>query len=189
MGNRFDPARHHRRSIRLKSYDYTAAGAYFVTNVTHQRECLFGEIVDGEMRLNPLGEIAALTWEWLTQQYPYVDLDAWVVMPNHLHGILIMDVGARRDAPLPCAPQPDAPPINKRKPLGQLIGAFKTVSAKRINEHRAAPGRPVWQRNYYEHIIRNEAALARIRAYIHNNPAQWALDNDNPNRKEVGDGE
>lgn len=188
MGNKFDPARHHRRSIRLKGYDYTAAGAYFVTNVTHQRECLFGEMVDGEMRLNPLGEIAAWAWEWLAQQYPYVDLDAWVVMPNHIHGILVMDVGARpspsvgarRDAPLP---------IIKRKPLGQLIGAFKTVSAKRINEHRATPGHPVWQRNYYEHIIRNEAALGRIRAYIHNNPAQWALDNDNPNRREVGDGE
>ena len=187
---RYDPLRHHRRSIRLKGYDYTQAGAYFVTVCAHGRECLFGEVAEGEMRLNDYGRIVASTWEWLAEQYPYVELDEWVVMPNHVHGIVVMvdDTGrgesptdedvlsTRRGGSRP-APTADKP---KRKPLGQLIGSFKTVSAKRINQMRAAPGAPVWQRNYYERIVRNERALNAIRQYIANNPLKWALDRDNP---------
>ncbi|NJO74384.1 MAG: transposase, partial [Leptolyngbyaceae cyanobacterium RM1_406_9] len=82
--------KHHRRSIRLQGYDYSSPGAYFITVCTHQRECLFGEITDGEMRLNELGQIAANVYLWLAMQYSYVHLDAWVVMPNHLHGILVL---------------------------------------------------------------------------------------------------
>jgi REP element-mobilizing transposase RayT len=183
----YDPQKHHRRSIRLQGYDYTRAGAYFVTLVTHDRACLFGNVVNGVMQLNPWGNIAAQTWEWLATQYPYVDLDAWVIMPNHVHGILVITnapVGARRDA-LPGhhdapGPGPSAPVPTRRKPLGQLIGAFKTVSAKHINLSRATPGLPVWQRNYYEHIIRDTVALARIRQYIANNPLKWALGAENP---------
>ena len=86
----YDPERHHRRSIRLKGYDYSQAGAYAVTLVSHEREGLFGEIVDGQMALNAVGEVIAATWRWLAVRYPYVALDAWVVMPNHLHGIIVL---------------------------------------------------------------------------------------------------
>ncbi len=87
---KFDPQKHHRHSIRLKGYDYTLAGAYFVTIVTWQREMLFGEIVDGEMKLNDFGKIVSEKWQWLETQYEYVELGAWVIMPNHHHGILVI---------------------------------------------------------------------------------------------------
>ena len=171
---KFDPKIHHRRSIRLKGYDYTQAGAYFVTVVAWQRECLFGEIVDGEMILNEYGRIVADTWQWLENQYPYVELGTCVVMPNHFHGILLIrddGRGGSRTAP--------TEPI-KRKPLGQLIGAFKTVSTKQINLLHDTVGQVVWQRNYYERIIRDEREMDRIHRYIESNPSQWADDDENP---------
>ena len=193
----FDPQKHHRRSIRLKGYDYTQPGAYFITVVTHDRECLFGEIVDGEMRLNEFGEIVRAEWFKTAVVRPYVMLypDEFVMMPNHVHGILwIVDVGAtRRVAPSPVAPSPIAPPpiapspvappiIHPRGPMagsvGAIIGQFKSITAKRINTLRNIPGQPVWQRNYYEHIIRDERALNAIRRYILNNPANWTKDAD-----------
>ena len=120
---KFNPKIHHRRSIRLKGYDYSQAGAYFVTIVTWQREMLFGEIVDGVMKLNVIGKIVSGKWQWLETQYEYVELGEWVVMPNHFHGILVIHDdgrGGSRPAPTPI----------KHKPLGGLIGAFKTVSTK-----------------------------------------------------------
>jgi putative transposase len=164
----------HRRSIRLKGYDYRQAGMYFFTICTKDRAYLFGEVVDGEMRLNEKGQIVADTWQWLAIQYKHIVLDAWVIMPNHLHGIIvIVDEycrGGSRTAP-----------TQQRKPIGRLIGAFKTVSTKHINNIRNTPGFPVWQRNYYEHIIRNEESLTQIRQYILNNPGQWEFDRENPN--------
>jgi REP element-mobilizing transposase RayT len=181
---RYDPLRHHRRSIRLKGYDYAQAGAYFVTLCTQARECLLGEVAGNAMRLNDWGRIVAESWEWLAEQYPYVELDEWVVMPNHMHGIIVLVNDDGGDGPLGrggSRPAPTRPaPTTKRKPLGQLIGAFKTVSAKRINLMRGTPGAPVWQRNYYEHIVRDDRALKAIRHYIQNNPLKWALDMDNP---------
>ena len=206
---RYDPNKHHRRSIRLKGYDYTQAGVYFVTIVTQNRACLFGDIVAGEVRLNAFGQVVAETWQWLATQYGYVELDEWVVMPNHLHGIIIITGtgdgrpadgggvgggsrtaptvigatgggggvgGGSRTAPTVIA---STAPMVKRKPLGRLIGAFKTVSTKRINEYRGTPGVVVWQRNYYEHIIRDECSLNRIREYIAANPLRWHLDREN----------
>jgi REP element-mobilizing transposase RayT len=131
---------------------------------------LFGEIVDGKMRLNQYSEIVSETYQWLSQRY--LILDEWIIMPNHFHGIMvIIDKpcrGSSRIAPTqPINSQP------KRKPLGRLIGSFKTVSTKKINLIRNAPGTPVWQRNYYEHIIRNEESLNKIREYIINNPSKW----------------
>lgn len=167
----YDPERHHRRSIRLQGYDYTRAGAYFVTICTQNREHLFGEVVTGEMRLNEMGRIVAETWRWLATQYDYVELDEWIVMPNHLHGIIVITDNCRGGS--------RTAPTVKRKPIGRLIGAFKTVSTKRINEHRGTPGFPIWQRNYYEHIIRNEDDLEAIRRYIACNPLRWHLDREN----------
>jgi len=171
---KFDPQKHLRRSIRLQGYDYSQAGAYFVTIVAWQREMLFGEIVDGEMRLNDFGKIVAEKWKWIETQYEYVELGEWVVMPNHFHGILVIrddGRGGSRSAPTPI----------KRKPLGRLIGAFKTVSTKYINLLRNTEGQLVWQRNYYEHIIRNEREMDNITRYIESNPAMWAEDDENPN--------
>lgn len=173
MPDRFDPCVHKRRSIRLKGYDYRQPGAYFVTICTLNRDMLLREIAEdsqgaSQLLLNRHGRIATECWLWLAEQYPYVELDEWVVMPNHLHGILVLSDGrgGSRIAPT--------------KPLGRLIGAFKTVSTKQMNEMRSTPGAPVWQRNYYEHIIRDEADLDRIRRYIAENPFRWADDENNP---------
>lgn len=172
---KYDPVKHHRRSIRLKGYDYSQAGFYFVTICCYQRQRLFGEIVDGTMRLNQYGEIVAETYKWLSLRYSYVHLDKWIVMPNHFHGIIVLTNKPRRGV------SRNAPTQPKRKPLGQLIGVFKTVSSKKINQIRNVPGIPVWQRNYYEHIIRNENALNNIRQYIINNPLSWHQDQLHPN--------
>lgn len=171
---KFNSNIHHRRSIRLQGYDYSQVGAYFVTIVAWQREMLFGEIVNEEMGLNDFGKIVSEKWGWLETQYEYVELGEWVVMPNHFHGILIIHDdgrGGSRPAPTPI----------KRKPLGGLIGAFKTVSTKEINLLRNAEGQVVWQRNYYEHIIRNEPEMDRISRYIESNPSRWMDDDENPN--------
>lgn len=179
-----------RRSIRLKGYDYTQPGAYFVTICTYQRIHLFGEVVDGEMRLNAFGEIVRQAWFDLPNHYGHVELDAFVVMPNHIHGIIILTadtVGAGlKPAPTPTPtvgaglrPAPTPAPT-KRHPLSEIVRALKTFSARRINALRGTTGTPVWQRNYWEHVIRTERALDAIRRYIIHNPARWHLDRYNP---------
>lgn len=160
-----------RRSIRLSGHDYTQPGAYFVTIVTQGHRYVFGDIVAGNILLNDAGRIVSRAWEWLATQYAYVELDGYVVMPNHLHGIIVIAehrAGDSRIAP------------TNRKPLGRLIGAFKTVSTKQVNLAQNTPKQPLWQRNYYEHIIRNEADLDRAREYIMNNPLRWETDGENP---------
>lgn len=189
----FNPDIHHRRSVRLRGYDYAQAGAYFVTICTQNRECLFGEIVDGMMVLNDAGRMVKHSWQWLASQYDYVGLDAWVVMPNHLHGIIVIADGDGRGGSRTALIDGDGDGKGgsrtaPTKPLGRLIGAFKTVSTKQINEMRQTLGAVIWQRNYYEHIIRDEKSLARIREYIANNPQQWALDRENPVQLMQGEG-
>jgi len=194
----FNPDIHHRRSIRLRDYDYRSDGAYFVTLCTYQRECLFGEVVDGEIRLNEYGRIVESIWEELSARYPVIDLDSFVVMPNHVHGIIAIagndDVGAIHESPLRESPGSgdnygannngairELPLRNRRSmTLPKVIGYFKMNTAKRINALRDNPGCPVWQRNYYEHVIRNETDLTNIRHYIANNPLKWDLDENNP---------
>ena len=234
----YDPEKHHRRSIRLKGYDYTQPGAYFITICTQGRECLFGEIIDGEMHLNEAGQIVVQTWQDLPNHISNVQLDAFVVMPNHVHGIIIIteraggigagfkparttmgpgsaggagstagpgsvgagSVGAGSEpAPTTTGPGPTAgsgpaagpgsvgaglepAPTRSSYGLPEIVRQFKTFSARRINELRGTPGTPVWQRNYYEHIIRNESSLNRIRQYIAENPARWDADQENPQR-------
>ena len=156
----YDPDKHHRRSIRLPGYDYSQSGAYFITICAYQRQCLFGNVVDGQMYLNQYGAIVAETYQWLCQRYPYLHTDEWIVMPNHFHAIMVITDQPRMDADQPrrggsrtALTSRTAPTINqhgkitKRKPLGRLIGAFKTVSTKKINILRDAPGTTLWQRN------------------------------------------
>jgi REP element-mobilizing transposase RayT len=166
-----------RRSIRLQGYDYSQAGSYFVTICTQGRECLFGDIVDGEMRLNDTGRIVADEWIKTAEIRDEIELDEWVVMPNHFHGILVLiaNVGAIHESPLHMT-------VSQRRNMAvpKIIGRFKMLSSKRINELRQSPGAKLWQRNYWEHIVRNETELNRIREYIHNNPAQWEMDKLHP---------
>ncbi len=172
MKHRYDPDHHHRRSIRLRGYDYTQAGAYYVTIVTRDRRTLFGDVIDGEMRLNDTGQLIIDAWEWLGTRYRYVELDAYVVMPNHLHGIIVItDDGKGGSSVSPAS----------RKSLGRLIGAFKTVSARQVNRALDMPGQRLWQRNYYEHVIRNDEECDRVREYIFCNPMRWETDTENPN--------
>lgn len=172
---------HHRRSIRLKGYDYTRAGMYFVTICAWQKTCLFGEIVNDAMVLNAYGEIVESCWHELPEHYQNVELDEMVVMPNHVHGIIVItDVGAGlKPAPTKGEPAPastNAPP--KQHGLSEFVRALKTFSARKINVLRNNPGCPVWQRNYYERIIRNEKELDETRMYIMNNPLKWVLDDE-----------
>ncbi len=172
----FSPNIHNRHSIRLRGYDYTCDGAYFITICTQDRSCLFGGITNNEMNLNEIGKIVYETWRWLSVQYDYVALDEMIVMPDHLHGIIIIaDQHGRGDSSLDGGSRGDSriTPTKKRKTIGRLIGAFKTVSTKKINELVNTPGSRMWQRDYYEHIIRNNEELNRIREYISNNVIMW----------------
>jgi REP element-mobilizing transposase RayT len=136
------------------------------------------------MDANGLGAAVDEAWQWLSSQYPYVVLDEWCLMPNHLHGILVLTGGrgGSRTAPTPESTSESATETTI-KPVGRLIGAFKTVSTKRINQLRDTPGDVVWQRNYWEHIIRTDDELDRVRAYISNNSVNWTADSLNTARR------
>ena len=169
-----DTKRRHRRSLRLEDYDYSQAGAYFVTICTKNHESILGEIDEGIIRLSPAGEIVEAFWKDLPSRYPNVELDAFVVMPNHIHGIIAIPVGAIHELPL-------CQQIGRRRMLlPKIVGYIKMNTAKQINQLRNAHGVPVWQRNYYEHVIHNEESLNSIRQYIAENPQRWALDEENP---------
>lgn len=169
----------HRRSLRLQGYDYAQAGAYFVTICTQDRACLFGEVVDGKMLLNDAGQATEQCWRAIPDHFPHVVLDAFVVMPNHVYGILFIDgsVGANNHSPLHL-PVPQHLPCGTAKTLGSIVRGFKIGVTQWFRGH--AWPHAIWQRNYYEHIIRSEATLRAIREYIANNPLQWALDRENP---------
>jgi REP element-mobilizing transposase RayT len=231
---RYSPERHHRRSIRLRGYDYTQTGGYFITIVAHERALLFGEIVNGAMRLNEYGQIVRDEWFRTAVVRPYVMLypDEFVVMPNHIHGIIWIVGATRRVAPtcgvaptdggvVPTdggvaptddgvaptdwivgatrrvaptygiaptdggvAPttHPSGRPTLKPHSIGSILAQFKSLTTKRINALRGTPGAAIWQRNYYEHIIRDERSLQQIRRYILENPQRWEQDSENPYR-------
>jgi REP element-mobilizing transposase RayT len=260
----YDPNRHHRRSIRLKGYDYSQAGAYFITICTQDRACLFGKVVNGEMRLNDAGRMVLAEWNMLPERFPHVVLDAFVVMPNHVHGIVVITNPATDDTattaptivgtglvPVPNAgtmgaapntgtmgavpdtgtmgaapdagtmgaapdagmmgaapddgativgtglvPVPDDGATTRVAPtvgdivaptVGDIVGAFKSrVTVEYIRGVKTSGWPPfrgrLWQRNYYEHIIRNERALNAIRQYIIENPRRWQMDRENEAR-------
>ena len=168
-----------RRSIRLPDYDYRQPGGYFLTICTHERKMLFGE--------PRFAKITSETWADLPNHHSNVEIDQFVVMPNHVHGILLLSddrihdsVGAQQAAPL------QAPKVFRGTvsgSLGAIVRSYKSSVAREINVIRATPGAPVWQRNYYEHVVRNERALHTIRQYIEDNPARWAFDAENPTGK------
>ncbi|BAY07544.1 transposase [Calothrix sp. NIES-2098] len=190
----YNPKQHHRRSIRLPGYDYTQIAAYFTTICTYKKQCWFGDVINGEILHNQLGIIVHHFWQALPRRFSHIQLDAFVVMPNHVHGILIItDSGARQPQSFPSVENfTDAVPlqntnIRKTEQFGKpvsgsiptVIRSFKSAVTKRINLMRKTPYPPVWQRDYYERIIR-EDGLDNVRQYIINNPLQWAEDEENP---------
>jgi len=170
-----------RKITRLKGYDYSHPGAYFVTVCVHNRECLFGEITGNDIRLNEYGMIAKDEWIKSPDIRKEIKLDEYIVMPNHIHGIVWIDsVGANGRSPLHRTNMGS-------KTLSSFMAGYKSTVTKQINGLRRLPGIPVWQRNYYEHIIRNDAELNRIRQYIIENPLKWNMDSENPNNIIKGD--
>jgi len=175
-----------RKSIRLPYFDYATPAAYYVTICTYQRQPTFGNIDSGEMILNPFGRIALDVWFETPAHFPTVELGEFVVMPNHIHGIIInVGVGHARPLPNPHArplPNPHARPLPNphARPLSIIVGSYKSAVTKRVNELRHTPGKPVWQRNYWEHIIRDDDDLARVMDYIVNNPIRWEVDELSP---------
>ncbi|MCI0708340.1 MAG: hypothetical protein L0Y80_12750 [Ignavibacteriae bacterium] len=167
----------HRRSIRLKEYDYSQEGAYFITICTYERECVFGNIVEEKMNLSSIGKIADECWVKIPEHFPNVQLDEHVVMPNHIHGILCITdrVGVQYIEPLQ---RQNRYQHVIPKSLGSIIRSYK-AAVTRIS-HRNKSLEFKWQRDYYEHIIRNEKELIRIRQYIADNVLRWFYDEENP---------
>ena len=185
---------HHRHSLRLKDYDYSTPGMYFITICTRDKTCIFGDIIDGCIVLNHAGNMVSERWIRLSDKFKNICIDNYVIMPNHIHGIISIknnNVGA---GPRAC---PDERHSDNMKigfntlgshtglPLHKIIGWFKTMTTN-IYIHNVRQNnwqrfnKRLWQRNYYEHIIRNEYELNEIREYIINNPIKWELDNENP---------
>ncbi len=186
MGSR---QHHDRRSLRLKGYDYTQPGAYFVTINTWRGVYLFGEIKAEEMRLNRFGELAGRRILLLQEYFP-IHIYSWVVMPNHIHMILVLEDSSKGEASELMrgkflSRSADASPLpngTKRGSLGAIIQNYKSVTSRQINQMRFTPGKLVWQRNYYEHIIRDELEMSRIHDYIIANPISWSADPENQAR-------
>ena len=170
----YNPEIHNRRSLRLKGYDYSRSGAYFVTICIHQRKTLLGTIANGIMEPTPAGEMVQTIWEEMPLYYPNVELDAFVLMPNHIHGIIILK----------------SPETEPAMTLSDLVHRFKSFTTAKyrhgVNHEQWQPflGK-LWQRNYYEHIIRNQQSCDRLRQYIANNPLLWQSDSLHPDQEKA----
>lgn len=195
----YNPDIHKRQSIRLKGYDYSQSGLYFITICCYQRECLFGNIINSQIILNDFGQLIKEEWLKSAEIRKEIEFDDFVIMPNHFHAIVIINqeinsdfmkndvdfqdnnVGANGRSPLGQI-QSSRPKISmKPKSISSLIAGFKSATTKKINIIRNTPQNPVWQGNYYDHIIRNDESLARIREYVQNNPLSWENDQLHPN--------
>ena len=184
---------HHRRSIRLPEFDYSQSGAYFITIVTQNRRSLFGDIKDDELKLNEIGEMIKGCWLNLLGRFPMVTMDEFIVMPNHFHGIIIMTDGMVGSTlvvdPTGVGTSPTPTPTRTPSPtLGDIIMAFKSITTNEYIRGVKQSGWPafnqrVWQRNYYEHIIRNDMDFQRVRDYICSNPLRWGSDEENPQKR------
>jgi putative transposase len=168
-----------RRSIRLQDHDYAQNGAYFVIVCAAQRLCLFGDITNGVMHCSTVGEVVESAWNDLPNHTPGLILDAWVVMPSQLHGIVILP-----GEPLPKAPSQTISRGPKSGSLGAVVGGFKSVVSRRVSADNLSLVRPLWQRNYFERIIRNDREFDATRRYIESNPARWADDPDRPSYRQ-----
>ena len=183
----FEPSQG-RKSIRLKGYDYSQAGGYFVTIVTQIRESFFGKICDGEMVLNNAGKMIKFEWEALQERFQNIETNVVQVMPNHLHGILLIHSPTPVGAGL--VPAHAAGATTRVAPtIGEMVGAFKSITTHKYIQgvkELAWPGftRKLWQRNYYEHIIRDNSDYERIAGYILDNPINWNQDSENPQHLE-----
>jgi putative transposase len=170
-----------RRSIRLRDFDYTQEGGYFVTICAVEGRNFFGEVRDGVVALNRYGRIVSQEWLEIAEKRDNVKLDLFVTMPNHFHGILLID-NSRRGMACHAQGNVSTDPMPRKfsqplaKSLSSIIGSFKSAVSRKINLERNLQSAPVWQRNYHEHVIRNDADLAEKRTYIENNPLQWELD-------------
>jgi REP element-mobilizing transposase RayT len=210
---RYNPAIHHRRSIRLQDYDYSQAGAYFITICVQNRECLFGEIINGAMTMNEIGRMVQTVWNEIPSRFDGLELNTFTIMPNHIHGIIMLNRHRRGESCIrPSYSPPCIPPAtdqsmdnmgdghqnkghnkgdHKDRPydgggtlpgtVGRIIQAFKSISTHEYTVGVKKLGWPpfpgkLWQRNYWEHIIRNETELNHIKEYILNNPTQWESD-------------
>ena len=187
-----------RRAMRLRGYDYSQPGAYFVSICVQHRKCLFGTIIDGKMRLNEIGQIVIECWNRVPQHFPSVELGEYVIMPNHMHGIIAWDIAEVRVSHPPentknRRGEVHSPAENTKNrsgkvsspSLGKIVAYFKYQSTKHINQHHNMFRTRIWQRNYYDHVIRDDIDLQRLRQYIQNNPMKWELDQlrpDNPSR-------
>jgi REP element-mobilizing transposase RayT len=156
-----------RRSIRLKTHNYQSPGPYFLTLCSFQRKCLFGSILSGTVHLNSTGLVIQEEWQRILEVRPEVVLDAFVIMPNHFHAIVILGQSA------PSCLESTLVTARPPKSLGSLVAGFKSACTVRVNIAANTPGRPLWQKNYYERVIRSEDELQRVRKYIGENPARW----------------
>ena len=173
-----------RRSVRLRGYDYSRNGVYFVTICTRNRVCLFGDVNRGMMRLNAMGEVVLEEWIRSRELRPNMRFDDWVVMPNHFHGVVsICDSTSDRSQEKSFARRSNGVAPRRPRSLSSFVAMFKSTTTRRINVIRDMPGRPVWQRNYYESIVRDRQYLLNIQRYIKNNPAAWSRDQLHPKVK------
>lgn len=191
MPSRFEKYTTHRQSRRLEDWDYTQAAAYFVTICTRDRVCLFGEVEKGRMALNRYGRVAAEEWHRTADLRDRVELDAFIVMPNHVHGIIIIQTDEEGEPDFPrsntarrvAATMDGTESSSDRQfgepqagSLGTIVGAYKSAVTRRVNQRRGVSGESIWQRNYHDHVIRNDDEWRRIRQYIRTNPARWHRD-------------
>jgi len=195
---KYNPNIHHRRSIRLQGYDYSSEGLYFITICCHNKVCLFGHVMNGEMVLNEYGQVAFNEWMKTPEIRPNVELGEFIVMPNHIHGIIRITRRGESHSPdsrgvsntpdcelhspniesntpdfmgESVSPQRESPLRGPSQTIGAIVRGYKSAVTKKLNE--LGVGRKVWQRDYYEHIIRNEQSYYNISKYIINNPSKW----------------
>jgi REP element-mobilizing transposase RayT len=169
-----------RKAMRLKNYDYNQSGAYFITICIQQRECLLGNITNGMLQLNEYGEIVNKIWSELPKYFQSIDIDAAVIMPNHFHGIVIncdRNISTQNST---AYIQESSLFYQRKTKLGKIIAYFKYQTTKLINQKRTMEGVRVWQRNYYDHIIRSQESLEILRKYIIENPLHWTTDQLHP---------
>jgi putative transposase len=176
----FDPAIHHRHAMRLKGYDYSQSGYYFVNICTRNAMCILGEIQNATIRLSPLGRIVQGCWNEIPSHYTRVRLESFQIMPNHIHAIIgIQEPG--RDAARPVPTE-----VNHRKGiLGNIVGSFKAAATKAVHEAGHFVGRTIWQSRFYDHIIRDDVAFYFVQQYIELNPLMWEYSRWNRKGKRI----